>query len=63
MCIRDRGGGVKVVDNLGEVKSAFNKMLGMKLVTNQTGPDGKIVKRVYIEDDSQIIRSKRNAHY
>lgn len=51
---RGKGGGVKVVDNLGEVKSAFNKMLGMKLVTNQTGPDGKIVKRVYIEDGCNI---------
>ena len=53
---RGKGGGVKVVDNLGEVKSAFNKMLGMKLVTNQTGPDGKIVKRVYIEDGCNIDR-------
>ena len=51
---RGKGGGVKVVDNLGELKSAFNKMLGMKLVTNQTGPDGKIVKRVYIEDGCNI---------
>ena len=51
---RGKGGGVKVVDNLGEVKSAFNKMLGMKLITNQTGPDGKIVKRVYIEDGCNI---------
>ena len=51
---RGKGGGVKVVDNLGEVKLAFNKMLGMKLVTNQTGPDGKIVKRVYIEDGCNI---------
>ena len=51
---RGKGGGVKVVDSLGEVKSAFNKMLGMKLITNQTGPDGKIVKRVYIEDGCNI---------
>tara|TARA_B100001057_G_scaffold72785_2_gene67065 strand:- start:7383 stop:8552 length:1170 start_codon:yes stop_codon:yes gene_type:complete len=51
---RGKGGGVKVVDSLGEVKSAFNKMLGMKLVTNQTGPDGKMVKRVYIEDGCNI---------
>ena len=33
---------------------AFNKMLGIKLVTNQTGPDGKVVKRVYIEDGCNI---------
>ncbi len=51
---RGKGGGVKVVDSLGEVKSAFNKMLGMKLITNQTGPDGKMVKRVYIEDGCNI---------
>ena len=51
---RGKGGGVKVVDNFDEVKLAFNKMLGMKLVTNQTGPDGKVVKRVYIEDGCNI---------
>ena len=53
---RGKGGGVKVVDNFDEVKLAFNKMLGMKLVTNQTGPDGKIVKRVYIEDGCNIYK-------
>ena len=51
---RGKGGGVKVVNNTDEVKLAFNKMLGMKLVTNQTGPDGKVVKRVYIEDGCNI---------
>ena len=53
---RGKAGGVKVVDNINEVKSAFNEMLGMKLITNQTGPDGKIVKRVYIEDGCNIER-------
>tara|TARA_Y100000591_G_scaffold33748_1_gene25035 strand:- start:813 stop:1982 length:1170 start_codon:yes stop_codon:yes gene_type:complete len=53
---RGKAGGVKVVDNINEVKSSFNEMLGMKLITNQTGPDGKIVKRVYIEDGCNIER-------
>ncbi len=53
---RGKGGGVKVVENLADLKSAFNKMLGMTLVTNQTSPEGKVVKRVFIEDGCNIER-------
>ena len=53
---RGKGGGVKVVKSLAEVKDAAAKMLGMMLVTHQTGPAGKEVKRIYIEDGCEIAR-------
>ncbi len=53
---RGKGGGVKVVKSLAEVKEAAAKMLGMMLVTHQTGPAGKEVKRIYIEDGCDIAR-------
>ena len=53
---RGKGGGVKVVKSIDDVKSAAQKMLGMNLVTHQTGPKGKEVKRVYIEEGCDIKR-------
>jgi len=53
---RGKAGGVKVVKSIEDVKAATAKMLGMILVTHQTGPQGKEVKRVYIEDGSKIAR-------
>ncbi|MCW0182675.1 ADP-forming succinate--CoA ligase subunit beta [Zavarzinia sp.] len=53
---RGKAGGVKVVKSIEDVKAAAAKMLGMTLVTHQTGPEGKEVKRVYIEDGSKIAR-------
>ncbi|RJF88675.1 ADP-forming succinate--CoA ligase subunit beta [Oleomonas cavernae] len=53
---RGKAGGVKVVKSIEDVKAATAKMLGMILVTHQTGPAGKEVKRVYIEDGSKIAR-------
>jgi succinyl-CoA synthetase beta subunit len=53
---RGKAGGVKVVKSLADVKAAAEKMLGMTLVTHQTGPDGKEVKRVYIEEGCDIKR-------
>ena len=53
---RGKGGGVKVVKSIDEVKSEAERMLGMTLVTHQTGPEGKEVGRVYIEDGSDIDR-------
>ena len=50
------GGGVRVVKSVGDVKQAAKQMLGATLVTHQTGPDGKEVKRVYIEDGCDIDR-------
>jgi len=51
---RGKGGGVKVVNSKENVYEAFNNMMGMNLVTKQTGPDGKEVKRIYIEDGCKI---------
>ncbi len=53
---RGKGGGVKVVKSIDEVRAEAERMLGMTLVTHQTGPDGKIVNRVYVEDGSSISR-------
>ncbi len=51
---RGKGGGVKVVKSVKAVRTAADKMLGMTLVTHQTGPAGKEVKRVYIEVGGKI---------
>ena len=53
---RGKGGGVRVVNSIDDVRAAAKDMLGMKLVTHQTGPKGKEVKRVYIEDGCDIDR-------
>ena len=51
---RGKAGGVKLAKSLDEVKVLTKQMLGMVLVTHQTGPEGKEVKRVYIEEGSDI---------
>ena len=53
---RGKGGGVKVVKSIDEVRAEAERMLGMTLVTHQTGPEGRIVGRVYIEEGSDIAR-------
>lgn len=53
---RGKGGGVKVVKSREDVKKTAEQMLGMNLVTHQTGPAGKEVKRVYIEEGCDIAR-------
>ena len=53
---RGKGGGVKVVKSIEDVKKEAERMLGMTLVTHQTGPHGRVVKRLYIEDGSAIER-------
>jgi len=53
---RGKGGGVKLAKSLEEVRALANEMLGMTLVTHQTGPDGRVVKRVYVEDGCEIDR-------
>jgi len=55
---RGKAGGVKVTKNIDEVAELAEKMLGMTLVTHQTGPEGKEVKRVYIEEGSDIAEEK-----
>ena len=51
---RGKAGGVKVVKDIEAVKNAANGMLGQTLVTHQTGSEGKLVQRLYIEDGCDI---------
>ena len=51
---RGKAGGIIVCNTPLEVAQATDKLLGKKLVTNQTGPDGKIINRIYIEEATDI---------
>ena len=51
---RGKGGGVKVANMLEEVKRLASEILGMNLVTHQTGPEGKLVNKVLVEEASDI---------
>ncbi|PYX89595.1 MAG: hypothetical protein DMG68_04590 [Acidobacteria bacterium] len=51
---RGKGGGVKIAKSVDEAGDLAAKMLGMKLVTHQTGPEGKIVQRLLIEETLPI---------
>jgi succinyl-CoA synthetase beta subunit len=53
---RGKGGGVKVAKSLDEVRAAAGQILGMHLVTHQTGPEGQVVRRLLIEEGAQIAR-------
>src|SRR5512136_1640645 len=53
---RGKGGGVKVARSIEEVRELASKILGMVLVTHQTGPEGKVVRRLLIEQGINIAR-------
>ncbi|MER3524500.1 MAG: ADP-forming succinate--CoA ligase subunit beta [Ignavibacteria bacterium] len=53
---RGKGGGVKLARSLEEVRTLASHILGMTLVTHQTGPEGKVVKRLLIEQGVSIAR-------
>ncbi|MCL4542768.1 MAG: ADP-forming succinate--CoA ligase subunit beta [Deltaproteobacteria bacterium] len=53
---RGKAGGVKIAKSADETKSIAGKMIGMTLVTAQTGKEGKIVRKVLIEEGAQIIK-------
>jgi len=53
---RGKAGGVKVVKSVDDVKKEATRILGSTLVTHQTGPQGKDVRRLYIEEGSAIAR-------
>ncbi len=53
---RGKAGGIKVVDSVEDVANAARDMLGKRLLTHQTGPEGTAVKRVYIEQGCAIAR-------
>src|SRR3984885_2710180 len=51
---RGKGGGVKVAKSLDEVHEYASKILGMTLVTHQTGPEGRLVRRLLVEEGADI---------
>ncbi len=53
---RGKAGGVKLIKNIEEIIPEVRNMMGKVLVTHQTGPKGKKVKRIYIEEASQILK-------
>lgn len=53
---RGKGGGVKIAKSADETKSLAEKIIGMNLVTSQTGKEGKLVKKVLIEEGAEIIK-------
>ena len=53
---RGKAGGVKLASSVSELMTEAKKMMGKTLVTHQTGPQGKKVKRIYIEEASEILK-------
>ena len=53
---RGKGGGVKVVKSIDAVKEEAQRMLGMQLITHQTGPEGQKVQRLYVEEGASIAK-------
>jgi len=53
---RGKGGGVKVVKSIDDVRETAKKMLGMTLVTHQTGPAGRVVRRLLVEEGADISK-------
>jgi succinyl-CoA synthetase beta subunit len=51
---RGKAGGIKLAKSVSEVKQAASEILGMKLRSHQTGPEGKLVRKVYVESGSEI---------
>jgi succinyl-CoA synthetase beta subunit len=53
---RGKAGGVKVVSSSSEAREFATKWLGNKIVTHQTGPDGRVVRKMYVEQASDVAR-------
>jgi succinyl-CoA synthetase beta subunit len=53
---RGKAGGVKVVSSAAEAREFAQKLLGKPLVTHQTGPEGRVVRRMYVEQASEVAR-------
>ena len=51
---RGKAGGVKILNSIEELTVAAKELLGKTLVTHQTGPEGREVKRLYVEESSNI---------
>ena len=53
---RGKAGGIKLIKNISDLEKSANEMMGKVLITHQTGPEGKEVKRLYIEEASDISK-------
>ena len=53
---RGKAGGIKIIKDFSNLEQEAKKMFGKILITNQTGPEGKEVKRLYIEEASNILK-------
>src|SRR5579859_5275045 len=53
---RGKAGGVKLIGSAEEARDFAARLLGKPLVTHQTGPEGRVVRRVYVEEASQVAR-------
>ena len=53
---RGKAGGVKLVKNFKDLENEAKNMMGKTLITHQTGPDGREVKRLYVEEASDILK-------
>ena len=53
---RGKAGGIKIVNNIDELKKQAKNLFGKKLITHQTGPQGKEVKRLYLEETCDIAK-------
>jgi succinyl-CoA synthetase beta subunit len=51
---RGKAGGVKILNTIEELENSATELLGKRLITHQTGPEGKEVKRLYVEESSEI---------
>jgi succinyl-CoA synthetase beta subunit len=51
---RGKGGGIKLASNPREAREAASQIIGMQLVTHQTGPEGRLVKRVLVEEQLDV---------
>ena len=58
---RGKAGGVKILNNIDELIKASKELLGKKLITPQTGPEGREVKRLYVEESISIEKEFMNS--
>ena len=53
---RGKAGGIKILNSIEELNTAAKELLGKRLITHQTGPEGREVKRLYVEESSNISK-------
>ena len=53
---RGKAGGVKILETIEELNKAATELMGKNLITHQTGPEGREVKRLYVEESSRVLK-------